>query len=410
MNTIPRNHFRKTTTAPQTRRTTTFNLNRNRLSHFLAIPILGLATSAVKGEQDSAETFDSLWSRASLYKDETNPILQEFKLRGRYHGQVHAAEAEQGDNSDWEDRRSRFGFDAKLFEKQIEIRADFQSNDGFKDIYDGLVDAYLRWKPNKQLSVTIGKTKPLIGAYDWLESTNSQPTFERSQIFNQLSVNRATALTVEGSSGSFIWQSGVYSNDTPSNTGGSGSFGDGEFGDLNGGVSYSIGFGYDFKEQLGTDKALLRFDWLHSDREAGDTVLGRYDDIISSTFWLKQDRAALVIEAFHATGGTAADTDVYGFFVQPTYDLVPDKIQLVGRYTYSASDGPTGIRPQGRYETLAGALTGDTYHALYLGGQYFIHGDKLKLLAGAEYSLLGQSDTGDRYDGITALAGLRLSF
>lgn len=410
MNTTPRNYFRKTTIAPQARRTIQSKFNKNRLSRTLAIPILGLATSAVKGEQVSTETFDSLWGRASLYKNEANPILQEFKLRGRYHGQFHSTEAEQGDDSDWEDRRSRFGFDARLFEKKIEIRADFQSNDGFKDIYDGLVDAYLRWKPNKKLSVTIGKTKPLIGAYDWLESTNSQPTFERSQIFNQLSVNRATALTVEGSSGSFIWQTGIYSNDTPSNTGGSGSFGDGEFGDLNGGLSYSMGIGYDFREQLGTDKALLRFDWLHSDREAGDSVLGRYDDIISSTFWYKQDRAALVIEAFHASGGTAVDTDVFGFFVQPTYDLVPGKVQFVGRYTYSASDGLTGIRPQSRYEALAGALRGDSYHALYLGGQYFIYGDKLKLLAGAEYSLLGQSDTNDRYDGITALAGLRFSF
>lgn len=372
--------------------------------------MMGLATGLVKGEEVSTETFDSLWSRASIYKDETNPILQEFKLRGRYHGQFHAAEADQGDNSDWEDRRSRFGFDAKLFEKQIEIRADFQSNDGFKDIYDGLVDAYLRWKPNKQLSVTVGKTKPLIGAYDWLESTNSQPTFERSQIFSQVSVNRATALTVEGSSGSFIWQSGVYSNDTPSNTGGSGSFGDGEFGDLNGGVSYSLGVGYDFKERLGTDKALLRFDWLHSDREPGDAVLGRYDNIYSSTFWLKRDRAEVVIEAFHATGGDGANSDVFGFYVQPAYDLVPEKVQIVGRYTYAASDGPTGIRPQGRYETLAGALTGDSYHALYLGGQYFIHGDKLKLLAGLEYSLLGQRDRSDRYDGITLLTGLRFSF
>ena len=371
---------------------------------------MGLGTAAVNGEQVSTETFDSLWSRASLYKDESNPILQEFKLRGRYQGQFHLAEADQGDDSDWEDRRSRFGFDAKLFEKQIEIRADFQSNDGFKDIYDGLVDAYIRWKPNKNISVTIGKTKPLIGAYDWLEPTISQPTFERSQIFNQLSVNRATALTVEGRSGSLSWQTGIYSNDTPSNTGGSGSFGDGEFGDLNGGVSYSIGAGYDFKERFGTDKALLRFDWLHSDRVAGDSVLGRYDDIVSTTFLLKEDRAALIIEAFHATGGTAADTDVLGFFVQPTYDLVPDKLQLVGRYTYSASDGPTGIRSQSRYETLAGALRGDSYHAHYLGGQYFIYGDKLKLLAGAEYSLLGQSGTGDRYDGITALAGLRFSF
>ena len=33
------------------------------------------------------EAFDELWSHASLYKDEHNPILQEFKLRGRYQGQ-----------------------------------------------------------------------------------------------------------------------------------------------------------------------------------------------------------------------------------------------------------------------------------------------------------------------------------
>lgn len=66
-----------------------------------------------------------------------------------------------------------------------------------------------------KIAVTVGKTKPLIGAYDWLESTNSQPTFERSQIFNQLNINRATSLTFEGSAGSFLWQAGVYSNDTP---------------------------------------------------------------------------------------------------------------------------------------------------------------------------------------------------
>jgi hypothetical protein len=104
-------------------------------------------------------------------------------------------DADQGSSSNWEDRRSRFGFDAKLFEKKVEARVDFQSNDGFDDFYDGLVDAYIRWKPNSWLSITAGKTKPLIGQYDWLESTNTQPTFERSQIFNQLGINRATEPT-----------------------------------------------------------------------------------------------------------------------------------------------------------------------------------------------------------------------
>src|SRR5690606_37393045 len=158
--------------------------------------------------------FDELWKAFTLHKDDSNPIRQEFKLRGRYHGQYHWLDSDQGNADAWEDRRARFGFDAKLFDKKIEVRADFQSNDGFEDAYAGLVDAYIKWKPTDSLSVTLGRTKPQIGYYDFLQSTNAQPTFERSQIFNQLRVDRATGLVVEGKSGAFTWQTGIYSNDT----------------------------------------------------------------------------------------------------------------------------------------------------------------------------------------------------
>ena len=127
----------------------------------------------------NTETFDHLWSYATLYKNEQNPILQEFKLRGRYQGQYWDVDADQGSQSDWEDRRSRFGFDAKLFEKKLEVRADFQSNDGFDDFYDGLVDAYIRWKPQSWLSITAGKTKPLI-AQIRLAGIHQYPTHLRT--------------------------------------------------------------------------------------------------------------------------------------------------------------------------------------------------------------------------------------
>ena len=48
-------------------------------------------------------------------------------------------------------------------------------------------------------------------------------------------------------------------------------------------------------------------------------------------------------------------------------------------------------------------------HAIYGGVQYFIYGDKLKLMAGAEWSRLN-GDTGDSYDGFTFLTGVRVSF
>ena len=122
----------------------------HRLSNVIVL-LAGMSLHAAAADTQAGnpwvntEVFDQIWSYATLYKNEANPTLEEFKLRGRYQGQYWDVDANQGSQSNWEDRRSRFGFDAKLFEKQVEVRADFQSNNGFQDVYDGLVDAYIRW-------------------------------------------------------------------------------------------------------------------------------------------------------------------------------------------------------------------------------------------------------------------------
>jgi phosphate-selective porin OprO and OprP len=350
-------------------------------------------------EKPAVSELDRLWSLATLYKNPANPFLQEFKLRGRYQGQYHWLDSDQGDDDGWENRRSRFGFDAKLLH-DFDLRVDFQSNDEFDPFYDRLVDAYLKWHPSENFSLTLGKQKPQIGYYDWLQSTNAQPTFERSQIFNQLRVDRVTGAVAEGKHGKWSWQAGVYSNDV-----------DREFGGFDGGWSAGLGIGYDFKEAWALDKADFRFDWLHSSHDSVDTVLNRYDDILSATLWLKEGRWSLVTEAFYATG-TAPDA--FGFYIQPTYDLIPKKLQAVARYSFATGDGPDSLTAQSRYERTAPSLTGggrgETYHAAYLGVQYFIHGDKLKLLAGAEYAHLDGGGNGGDFDGITALTGIRFSF
>lgn len=357
-----------------------------------------IAPPAPAAEESS--DLDKLWSLATLYKNDRNPWLQEFKLRGRYHGQYHWLESDQGDEDDWENRRSRFGFDAKLFGKKIELRLDAQSNDEFDPIYDRLVDAFVKWKPWEEFSLTLGKQKPQIGYYDWLQSTVSQPTFERSQIFNQLRVDRVTGVVTEGKHGAFTWQAGVYSNDV-----------DREFGGFDGALSYGFGVGYSFKESWGLEKADWRLDWLHSEHDAEDGALDRYDDLVSTTLWLKDGPWSFVAEAFHASGETG---DAFGFFLQPTYDLIPKRLQLLGRYSFSHGDGPDALTAQSRYERqtpkLTGGGRGETYHSAYLGLQYFIHGDKLKLLAGAEYSHLDGGGNGGDFEGFTFLTGLRLSF
>jgi phosphate-selective porin OprO/OprP len=376
---------------------------------------------AYRKEQESdASSFEEIWSLAKLYQDDQNPWLQEFKLRGRYHGQYHDVHADSGESHGWEDRRARLGFDAKLFDKKLEARFDFQSNNGFVDGYDGLVDAYLKWKPRKEITVVAGKTKPLIGAYDWLSSSNDTPTFERSQIFNQLGINRATGFTVEGIFHTYTWQAGVYSNSTPSNTNGTGNWGDGEWGDLDAGVSYTLGIGYEIDGLSHGQKASIRLDWLHSEREERDLVLSRYDDIFSATLLWSKDAWNVVAEAYAARGGDGLNDDVYGIFLQPTYDLVANQLQLVARYSYTHGEGDASVVAQSRYEREVGidaipgipssGNRGDEYHSVYLGTQYFIYGNQWKWQAGVEWSQLLRDGNSTGYEGVSALTGMRISF
>jgi len=388
--------------------------------HLLSKAVLALAFASVAGgayagteaeasgkevvttKEKEESIYDKIWGLAVLYKNKDNPILQELKLRGRYQGQYHWVDSDQGDADGWEDRRSRFGFDAKLF-NQFELRLDAQSSDEFDPFYNGLVDAFIKWKPADEFNLTIGRQKPQIAYYDFLQSTNNQPTFERSQIFNQLRVDRVTGAVADGKIGNFTYQTGIYSNDI-----------DLEFGQFNAGIAYGAGIGYDLKEVTGTDKADLRVDWLHSDTDENATILDRYENLFTGTFWLKDGRASLVTEVFYATGGDPGFDDAFGFFIQPTYDIIEKKLQLVGRYTFSTGDGSNSIQAQSRYEREAPELTGsgrgENYNAGYLGLQYFFYGDKLKLLAGAEYASVDGGGDGGDYDGFTFLTGVRFSF
>ncbi len=102
--------------------------------------------------------------------------------------------------------------------------------------------------------------------------------------------------------------------------------------------------------------------------------------------------------------------------LQPTYDVIPSKLQLVGRYALSTGDGAQSVSPQKRCEAEAPSLAaggkGETYQSAYLGLQYFIHGDRCKVLAGVEYSHLsgGSGSSGKDFDGPTFLTGVRLYF
>ena len=69
------------------------------------------------------------------------------------------------------------------------------------------------------------------------------------------------------------------------------------------------------------------------------------------------------------------------------------------------------MQGQSRYERKVAPTKASAtpINAIYGGAQYFIYGDKLKLMAGAEWAWL-DDEKGDSYDGFTLLTGIRFSF
>ena len=362
-------------------------------------PLSGKETidpAAVKHAEPSL--YDKIWGLGTIYKNEANPYIQEIKLKLRYQGQYHWLDSKQGDDDGWEDRRFRLGLGIRFLE-DFELAGDFSSRDEFDPFYDKLTELYIRWKPSEAFNLTIGKAKPQF-SWDQIRQDEALQTFERFQLHNQSNVDRVPGVVVTGKFSNWTYEAGIYSNQV-----------DKEFGQFDGGWSSTIGFGYDFKKVLGVKKADWRLDWLHSEIEDNDTLQNRWSEGINTGIVLQSGRLGLTAETFVFSGHS---DDAWGFFIQPTFDVIENKLQLVARYSFSDGDGADSILAQRRYEREAPDLTGggkgDQYQAAYLGFQYFFYGDKLKILGGAEYAHLNGDGNGGDFDGWTALTGIRFSF
>lgn len=359
---------------------------------FFATSFLKLQQLEASPSEDLEKYFDRIWKLSTLYSNDSNKFIQELKLQGRYHGQYHWSDNNNLYSNDWEDRRIRLGMSAQLFNKKIEVKVDAQGSDTFDPLYKELADAYIKWTPLSSLSIVMGRQKVKFAGYEFQQSSNTYPAFERTQLFNQLRLDRATGLSIEFTQNNLSVQSAIYSNDV-----------DKEFGQFGGSVAAGMGISYDLSESLQFKKANLRFDYLYSDIISGSTTLNRYEHLSSLGLWVENNRWSFATEFFH---GRNKAIDIFGFMLLPTYDLIQDTLQAVSRYSFSWGNRINSILPQSRYESVAGAQAGEQYQSAYLGLQYFIYGDKFKILGGTEYAEL----VGGSYQGWTALLGTRLHF
>ena len=357
-------------------------------------------------------TICDIFDYSTLYESDAG-FIREVSLTGRYHGQwISASQDDDGDRDgfhQFQSRRSRIGFEIGILEN-ITFATEFNVTDSsgsnrnwqtgpvFNDIDTMLIeiegDGWDLW---------IGKDKFKITRE---ESTSSKriKTIERSQIVNEVipgkpwgfnfgfatgevehviglaltgsdeDDNRGSGLglpTTEGSNAQFLYRLETPVNDVTT------FYLDYLFTDMGYDSEVDIASSYNHVLALGTTNAL-------NDR------LNLTTDLI---FGLDRD----------GTGDIPDGEDTWGLVIMPTY-AITEKLEFVAKYAYM--DSGRTQRPQ-RY-TVREEL--ENCHTLYAGLNYYICGDKLKLMAGYEYMTADQYDSTDHITSDTWMLAVRTYF
>lgn len=414
------------------------------------------ATGLLLGKFTGESAYDRIWSAFTLYKDENNPVLQEFSLQGRLQLQYADGNSDDGHfdiddfkngsasnaQSVWGDhleaRRAYLGFKSKWYQNwKLEGQIDVDTTDGMGNFYRNIYDLYLVYAPSDALNVTVGKVEVKFGREQEISSKEIL-TIERSLVSNLLYPGELTGIKANGKgiAEHWLYDLGVYSNDRAR-----------EFANLSQGAIILGKIGYDYSAQTGLDTAVASLQYLHNTapgyKEQNDDNFyasgsPSFSDSIALTNDITHGRFGLTTDILYGFGykgnaeqaGTTTainQSDVFGISIIPSY-YIADGLQLVGRVQWATSGdvhpkhgstpATSNLGLPNRYEKWAPNVipNGDHYTSFYLGLNYYLYGHKLKIMNGIEYSMMdgGIANAGKKqtasYDGYTFFSGLRFSF
>ena len=353
-------------------------------------------------DQDT-NIYDRIWAAPVLYENADNPTIQSFSLIGRYHGQYWSVHAEQGNASDWENRRRIVGFSSRWF-KNFKLQAQMYVKTGDGSLYNGLYEAYIEWSPpDKDFSLSVGRLDYLFTGFERSTSSKKISTIERGLLVNQIMPAEVIGAHMEGQKDRFSYHAGLFSRSIEE-----------EFDDFDTGAAAVIGAGYDTK--LFYKEGRLHLDYLYNSRDTEGNAFRPYRHVVS--LWHKGKRGRLEM-GMDLTVAKPLETDghVWGLTLEPTWMLLDelfgnnDPLQLALRYQYANSNEDNGLHLQRRYEEKVTEGEGDNYQAFYAGLNYFLYGHKLKLMLGGEYAHMNDAaDDGGEYRGWTWFGAVRLYF
>ncbi len=349
------------------------------------------------------DIYDRIWATPVLYQDTENPTIQSFSLIGRYHGQFWSVHADQGNTSDWENRRRLVGFSSKWFQ-HFTLQAQMHVKTGGGSLYNGMYEAYIKWSPpDTDFSLSVGRLDYLFTGYERSKSSKKISAIERGLLVNQIMPAEVVGAHLEGKKDRFFYHAGLFSRSIEE-----------EFDDFDTGAAAVIGAGYDTK--LFYNEGSLHLDYLYNSRDTEGNAFRPYRHVAS--LWHKGKRGRLEM-GIDLTVAKPLETDghVWGLTLEPTWMLLDelfgnsDPLQLALRYQYASSNEDNGLHLQRRYEEKVTEGEGDNYQAFYAGLNYFLYGHKLKLMLGGEYAQMDDAaNDGGEYRGWTWFGAVRLYF
>lgn len=373
----------------------------------------------------------------TLYKNSSNPYIQEFQIEGRLQFQMAHLEGEDVNGNDYssdfnEFRRFRLGAKAKFlnyfgtkitFDLVNDERIQPSPHSGLDWGYEQFDEAILSFDLGKALGqgpfdtlvLNYGRHKFLMG-HEARTSSTKLLTVERSAISNKVyNSARPTGISADATQGKWSYSAALFSSTTDG--------ADNEA--LNGWqdeIIYYGSVGYQ-----ATDELNLRADFVYNNADVsqGDDSFLPY--AWASSFNAEYDAGPWGIIGDFTYGsnggariGNAATRkdDFWGIMVMPYYWLVENKLQLVGQYQYGGAEASEGIRVNSRYGRARGTDgtsgidvnggRGDEHHSLYAGLNYYLCDHNAKIQAGVEYQTM-DTPAGD-FDTLTYLLAFRTFF
>ena len=357
---------------------------------------------------DNPEWVNTLKNMGKIYTGDENSVVQNVKLFGRAHGQWNYSDGESAgvdfNGSGEELRRLRGGLSISFLNgfKALGRMNLEQGGFGFTEIgFDSWDELYLEYAGDNWLgfdsaSVGYGRYKLLFGGEEH-QSSKRIKTIERSAINNRFGSTRPTGVKMAAEKDGVEYILGVWSAE-PEMRG---------WADWNESVAVQGSATFEALE----GEWILDFVYA-DDADAAETIFD-YDWATSITYNRTFGKVNLLT---NLTLSEAGDVDPKGIVVLPSFKI-SDKFEAAFRYQWANSSADSGvprssssrgIRRVARKEGLSTG-SGEDYHALYAGLNYYIAGDNVKLMTGLEYEKIS-GDSARELDGLTFWLAARIYF